>query len=495
MRRTLSEQDKRVMTVCVLVLATLLILEQILYGIDFLLSLTADMLVMTTVVSAISQNIRTLSSQIRIAQSEGIDLTSTPLFIKTVMYRSFQFVLFSYICAKIVLEMGSPLLDGQYPWIRIFAAEIIEFTMCFCVGFIFRLRSPNIYNSFLINGSPSASLLSAGLQGRFLRPTAHRDAVHPMPVQSVPLCSELGGRLPPGLVLIENPPSQDASGKLVRSISVATISLPQTPSAAEEPRSHDIQPLTPDVLVPLTRSRTGTPVNQGTPRRLQSPRLPHSLQSPSDVDSNRSSVTSACQHGEDGQGERDREAPAADAIAGGAAIFAAAVTEAGATPHRHGPLHEFNSLGEAASPQASENSNQTRSASAMHPGSRSRRVREQVGQHEQTEQQTIRNRRNASNRDFSVGGAPWDGRGVDLSTAPNPGAQDPSALMPRSPLIGGESMVETVDSTIWEDEGESSSSSHRRYLLEGHRQQLLSPPSVPGSVKNTPQGRKRDGQI
>ncbi|GBG72491.1 hypothetical protein CBR_g12063 [Chara braunii] len=494
MRRTLSEQDKRVMTVCVLVLATLLILEQILYGIDFLLSLTADMLVMTTVVSAISQNIRTLSSQIRIAQSEGIDLTSTPLFIKTVMYRSFQFVLFSYICAKIVLEMGSPLLDGQYPWIRIFAAEIIEFTMCFCVGFIFRLRSPNIYNSFLINGSPSASLLSAGLQGRFLRPTAHRDAVHPMPV-SVPLCSELGGRLPPGLVLIENPPSQDASGKLVRSISVATISLPQTPSAAEEPRSHDIQPLTPDVLVPLTRSRTGTPVNQGTPRRLQSPRLPHSLQSPSDVDSNRSSVTSACQHGEDGQGERDREAPAADAIAGGAAIFAAAVTEAGATPHRHGPLHEFNSLGEAASPQASENSNQTRSASAMHPGSRSRRVREQVGQHEQTEQQTIRNRRNASNRDFSVGGAPWDGRGVDLSTAPNPGAQDPSALMPRSPLIGGESMVETVDSTIWEDEGESSSSSHRRYLLEGHRQQLLSPPSVPGSVKNTPQGRKRDGQI
>lgn len=56
-------------------------------------------------------------------------------------------------------------------------------------------------------------------------------------VHNIPLYSD--GSIPPGFVIIENPPEQDADGKLVRNLAVASISPPDNAPNADAPTIAD----------------------------------------------------------------------------------------------------------------------------------------------------------------------------------------------------------------------------------------------------------------
>ncbi|GAQ87861.1 hypothetical protein KFL_003830100 [Klebsormidium nitens] len=226
-RAELLVMDKRGMASTVMTVLLLLTFEQYATPVAFLVRLTAYMIELTAVVCGIAANFRLLSLQLRLMQADRADAAASAAAAKARMYRSLQLLFFAYVCSKIMLEMLSSILDERDPWSRIMAAEAIEYGFCFALSFLLRFQRPNIFNA---HEPPSLERgehpLAAGLYGLQRNGPGSRA---PPQVHNIPLYSD--GSIPPGFVIIENPPELDADGKLVRNVAVASVSLPDGAAA------------------------------------------------------------------------------------------------------------------------------------------------------------------------------------------------------------------------------------------------------------------------
>mmetsp|Transcript_36939 Transcript_36939/g.91912 ORF Transcript_36939/g.91912 Transcript_36939/m.91912 type:complete len:640 (-) Transcript_36939:183-2102(-) len=104
------------------------------------------MTILALILSSVARNIRELKMQIMILRQADIDPTSTPAHMKAVMYRRYQLVMFSFVCTKIFLEMVLLFLR-QFPWVTELFSEVVDLSLCVAVGYIFRLRANNPFNT------------------------------------------------------------------------------------------------------------------------------------------------------------------------------------------------------------------------------------------------------------------------------------------------------------------------------------------------------------
>jgi hypothetical protein len=104
------------------------------------------MVALAIILSSTARNIRELKMQIMILRQADIDPTATPAYVKEAMYRSFQFYVFSFVCTRIFLEMVILFLP-EHPWIGHMLAELLDLLLCVAVGWIFRLRENNPFNT------------------------------------------------------------------------------------------------------------------------------------------------------------------------------------------------------------------------------------------------------------------------------------------------------------------------------------------------------------
>jgi len=104
------------------------------------------MVALAIILSSTARNIRELKIQIMILRQADIDPTDTPAHTKEGMYRSFQFYVFTFVCTRIFLEMVMLFLH-EYPWIGHVFIELLDLLLCVIVGWIFRLRENNPFNT------------------------------------------------------------------------------------------------------------------------------------------------------------------------------------------------------------------------------------------------------------------------------------------------------------------------------------------------------------
>ena len=104
------------------------------------------MTVLAIILSSIARNIRELKMQLMILRQADIDPRSTPAHTKADMFRRFQMHMFSFICLKVFLEMVMLFLH-KLPWIGHLFTETVDLGLCVSVGYAFRLRQPNPFNT------------------------------------------------------------------------------------------------------------------------------------------------------------------------------------------------------------------------------------------------------------------------------------------------------------------------------------------------------------
>ena len=104
------------------------------------------MTVLAIILSSIARNIRELKMQLMILRQADIDPRSTPAHTKADMFRRFQMHMFSLICLKVFLEMVMLFLH-KLPWIGHLFTETVDLGLCVSVGYAFRLRQPNPFNT------------------------------------------------------------------------------------------------------------------------------------------------------------------------------------------------------------------------------------------------------------------------------------------------------------------------------------------------------------
>lgn len=104
------------------------------------------MVTLAIILSNTARNIRELKMQMMILRQADIDPTATPAHMKESMYRSFQFYVFSFVCTRIFLEMVMLFLH-EYPWIGHMFTELLDLFLCVAVGYAFRLRENNPFNT------------------------------------------------------------------------------------------------------------------------------------------------------------------------------------------------------------------------------------------------------------------------------------------------------------------------------------------------------------
>jgi hypothetical protein len=104
------------------------------------------MVALAIILSSTARNIRELKMQIMILRQADIDPTNTPAHTKEAMYRSFQFYVFTFVCTRIFLEMVMLFLH-EHPWIGHVFTELLDLLLCVIVGWVFRLRENNPFNT------------------------------------------------------------------------------------------------------------------------------------------------------------------------------------------------------------------------------------------------------------------------------------------------------------------------------------------------------------
>mmetsp|Transcript_23314 Transcript_23314/g.57208 ORF Transcript_23314/g.57208 Transcript_23314/m.57208 type:complete len:661 (-) Transcript_23314:369-2351(-) len=104
------------------------------------------MTILALILSSVARNVRELKMQLMILRQADIDPTSTPAHQKAIMYRRYQLIMFSFVCTKIFLEMVLLFLR-DYQWITYLFTEVVDMLLCVAVGYTFRLRDNNPFNT------------------------------------------------------------------------------------------------------------------------------------------------------------------------------------------------------------------------------------------------------------------------------------------------------------------------------------------------------------
>lgn len=205
------------------------------------------MTILALILSSVARNIRELKMQIMILRQADIDPTSTPAHTKGNMYRTFQFIMFAFVCTKIFLEMVLLFLR-DYPWVSKLFTEAVDMILCFAVGYTFRLRTPNPFNTNqgdfswlpfnpaeLSAGDANTQTLLArmaelGVQITLPLPNIYETEIHkatrPGPRSSGLFkydnegCVEipLGGQM---MVVVEHPPTMEEEGVITENVALA----------------------------------------------------------------------------------------------------------------------------------------------------------------------------------------------------------------------------------------------------------------------------------
>ena len=206
------------------------------------------MTILALILSSVARNIRELKMQIMILRQADIDPTSTPAHLKAIMYRRYQLILFAFVCTKIFLEMVLLFLR-DYPWVTNLFSETVDMILCVAVGYTFRLRSNNPFNTEqgdfswlpfnpaeLGAGDGNTQTLIArmaelGVQITLPLPNIYETEIHeaaiPGPRDVVLLrsynnegCVEIpsGGQM---VVVVEHPPTVGKEGELTENVAMA----------------------------------------------------------------------------------------------------------------------------------------------------------------------------------------------------------------------------------------------------------------------------------
>ncbi|KAK3235338.1 hypothetical protein CYMTET_54456 [Cymbomonas tetramitiformis] len=280
-RRSLPSAERQATALSVLVLVALFFAYYLLSSFSFFALAIMYMTILVFIISSIARNVRLLRLQIVSLQSQGMETTHTPVQLKAQMYRSFQVIMFAYVSNKIVFEMLMIFLKDM-PWLSHFFSELVEVFLWASVGFVFRLRIPNPFNTGQLPQMMMHNAYGQGpMQDTFFR-LPHGMQQH----QEGP---NLGGegnsprRRPVQIVVVENPPTIK-DGRIVRNVAVGTpLEDEEEELIKHKPSEHasglpsldeDLEHLEdPDIeLVPLAHmERVRTPTRQPMTSTNQTP--------------------------------------------------------------------------------------------------------------------------------------------------------------------------------------------------------------------------------
>ena len=242
-RRHLPTSEKQTTMTCFILLVVLNFTYRYysLSNFSFFALAILYMTILALILSSVARNIRELKMQIMILRQADIDPTATPAHLKSIMYRRYQLILFAFVCTKIFLEMVLLFLR-DHPWITYFFSELVDMILCVAVGYVFRLRSNNPFNteqgefSWLPfnpaelgagDGNTTQNLIARmaelGVQITLPLPTIYETEIHEATIPGAhgalanydnEGCVEipLGGRM---MVVVEHPPIVEDEGELM----------------------------------------------------------------------------------------------------------------------------------------------------------------------------------------------------------------------------------------------------------------------------------------
>eukprot|EP00271_Cylindrocystis_brebissonii_P019652 TRINITY_DN608_c0_g2_i2.p1 TRINITY_DN608_c0_g2~~TRINITY_DN608_c0_g2_i2.p1 ORF type:complete len:524 (-),score=34.55 TRINITY_DN608_c0_g2_i2:599-2170(-) len=221
-RRVISICHQQIIGLITVGILLLLGIAMVFPAINLACELLVDGVLIASLFAFSSITMQTLTVRLRILQRRNgrTDVSNLPVFKKVQLVRELQGVIFFYIAGQFAVSLASDTNHQEQPWVAILMAEIVQLFLCCGLALVYRIRTPSIFSTiddvaFLIN----------------------RASVERRVQYEVPWSSEVDGDMPPGLMVIENPPVEGPNGQMTRNVTLGVCS-PRIPIKLVSPRKN-----------------------------------------------------------------------------------------------------------------------------------------------------------------------------------------------------------------------------------------------------------------